>query len=86
MNKKVSHTKIQQLYYILGITFLECMSKKRQELEEELGRIEQRCLRQKAPRAKENNPEANDNTVHVEAEQVYILIQSYMGSQIPLKI
>ncbi|VVC92307.1 unnamed protein product [Leptidea sinapis] len=34
----------------------KCMTKKREELQEELLRIEQRCLRQKLPGAKENEP------------------------------
>ncbi|XP_038206551.1 pinin [Zerene cesonia] len=37
----------------------KCMAKKRQELQEELQRIEQRCLRQK-PGAKENDPQHDD--------------------------
>ncbi|XP_063367609.1 pinin [Cydia amplana] len=36
----------------------KCMVKKRAELQEELQRIEQRCLRARAPRAKENEPGA----------------------------
>lgn len=36
--------------------FAECMAKKRQELQEELQRIEQRCLRVRG--AKENEPDA----------------------------
>ncbi|XP_045502437.1 pinin isoform X1 [Colias croceus] len=39
----------------------KCMAKKRQELQEELQRIEQRCLRQK-PGAKENDP--HDDVPH----------------------
>ncbi|CAK1547540.1 unnamed protein product [Leptosia nina] len=47
----------------------KCMSKKREELDEELQRIEQRCLRHKPPRAKENNPDSNDVLEDVKSEQ-----------------
>lgn len=40
------------------------MSKKRQELQEELQRIEQRCLRQRGPGAKENDPETLEDMTH----------------------
>lgn len=38
----------------------KCMIKKRQELQEELQRIEQRCLRPRGPGAKENDPDTHD--------------------------
>ncbi|CAD0204070.1 unnamed protein product [Chrysodeixis includens] len=38
----------------------KCMIKKRQELQEELLRIEQRCLRPRGPGAKENDPDTHD--------------------------
>ncbi|CAH0400686.1 unnamed protein product [Chilo suppressalis] len=39
----------------------KCMAKKRIELQEELQRIEQRCLRQRGPGAKENDPELQND-------------------------
>ncbi|XP_059047908.1 pinin [Achroia grisella] len=39
----------------------KCMIRKRQELQEELQRIEQRCLRMRGPGAKENDPESTHN-------------------------
>lgn len=52
---------IWKLIIIPNITlyciFTECMAKKRQELQEELQRIEQRCLRVRG--AKENEPDAS---------------------------
>ncbi|CAG9789573.1 unnamed protein product [Diatraea saccharalis] len=39
----------------------KCMIKKREELQEELQRIEQRCLRQRGPGTKENDPESQNN-------------------------
>ncbi|XP_047034066.1 pinin [Helicoverpa zea] len=38
----------------------KCMVKKRQELQEELQRIEQRCLRPRGPGTKENDPDNHD--------------------------
>ncbi|XP_075982776.1 desmosome associated protein-like protein pinnin [Anticarsia gemmatalis] len=38
----------------------KCMTKKRQELQEELVRIESRCLRPRGPGAKENDPEPEE--------------------------
>ncbi|XP_063831156.1 pinin [Ostrinia nubilalis] len=43
----------------------KCMIKKRQELQEELQRIEQRCLRPRGPGAKENDPELTDKDVEM---------------------
>lgn len=42
-------------------SFTECMIKKRQELQEELQRIEQRCLRARGPWAKENDPDVHSD-------------------------
>ncbi|XP_060805153.1 pinin [Amyelois transitella] len=44
----------------------KCMSKKRQELQDELQRIEQRCLRPRAPGTKENLPQPR---AHVAKEE-----------------
>lgn len=45
------------------------MAKKRQELQEELLRIEQRCLRPRGPGAKENDPELTEKDVDMPLEK-----------------
>lgn len=45
---------------IVFITFPECLVRKRQELQEELQRIEQRVLRPRGPGTKENDPDHHD--------------------------
>ncbi|XP_026760673.1 pinin [Galleria mellonella] len=47
----------------------KCMIKKRQELQDELQRIEQRCLRTRAPGAKENDPESTEDGHKEESNQ-----------------
>ncbi|KAL0868804.1 hypothetical protein ABMA27_007169 [Loxostege sticticalis] len=47
----------------------KCMAKKRQELQEELLRIEQRCLRPRGPGAKENDPELTEKDVDMPLEK-----------------
>ncbi|XP_068619097.1 pinin isoform X2 [Battus philenor] len=51
----------------------KCMIKKRLELQDELQRIEQKCLRSRGPGTKENNPEHRredkEKTVHSETEE-----------------
>ncbi|CAH1637987.1 unnamed protein product [Spodoptera littoralis] len=53
-----------------GPIYRKCMVKKRQELQEELQRIEHRCLRVRGPGTKENDPDHHDGEEQKDVDMV----------------
>lgn len=59
---------------LLHFSLSEYMASKRQELQEQLQRIEQRCFRMQGPGAKENKPDSHKDVQDLNKKGLFLLV------------